>query len=152
MIVHAGLIAMLRDTRWRGILLRGASGTGKSDLALRALDRGFRLVADDRVVVFSTRGRIFGRAPGGLRDLAEIRGLGVVPTGSLRLAEVALIVDCVASGKIERMPEPRRSVLLCAEIPTITIRSFEASAPAKLCRALERLGTGGQQDYDPAFP
>ena len=55
------------DGGWRGALIEGPSGAGKSDLALRALDAGFRLVADDRVVVWTSGGRLFGRAPDAAR-------------------------------------------------------------------------------------
>jgi serine kinase of HPr protein (carbohydrate metabolism regulator) len=152
MIIHAGFIAALQDTRWRGVLIQGPSGCGKSDLALRTLRYGFRLVADDRVIVFGSGGRVFGRAPEALRDLAELRGLGVVPAESLRLAEVRLVISCVEPCEVERMPKLQTFVLLGAEIPTLRICPFEASAPAKLCRALEVLGRARQQDYDAAFP
>ena len=58
MIRHAGLIARRMGGVWRGVLIEGPSGAGKSDLALRALDQGFRLVADDRVVVWTDAGRL----------------------------------------------------------------------------------------------
>ena len=152
MIVHAVLIAALRETRWRGVLIQGPSGSGKSDLALRSLGHGFRLVADDRVLIFTSASRIFGRAPAPLRGLVELRGLGVVQVDTLRLAEISLMIHCVTSEALERMPENRPVVLLGAEIPTMALCPFEASAPAKLCRALEVLGRATQQDYDAAFP
>ena len=77
MILHAGLIAARIAGFWRGVLIEGPSGSGKSDLALRALSQGFRLVADDRVVVWASGGRLFGRAPEILNGLIELRGLGV---------------------------------------------------------------------------
>ena len=61
MILHAGLVARRQDGYWRGVLIEGASGAGKSDLALRALDHGFRLVADDRVVVWASGGALYGQ-------------------------------------------------------------------------------------------
>ncbi len=152
MIVHAGLIAAHVDSVWRGVLIQGPAGGGKSDLALRMLDQGFRLVADDRVLIFSSGSRVFGRAPSPLCGLLELRGLGVVAIGALRLAEVSLVVDCVAPEAIERMPVIRPYSLLGAKIPIMAIRPLEASAPAKLCRALEVLGRAKQQDYDAAFP
>ena len=152
MIVHAGLVAVLRDGRWRGVLIQGPSGIGKSDLALRTLSLGCRLVADDRVSAFGSAGRLFGRPPAPLRGLLELRGLGVVPVDTLDLVEISLVIDCVAAGAVERMPEITSLLLLGVEVPTMAICPLEASAPAKLCRAVEVLGRARQQDYDPAFP
>src|SRR4051812_25700980 len=92
--IHAGLVATRRDGRWVGVLIEGSSGVGKSDLALRALDTGFRLVADDRVILWASGGRLFGRAPASLAGLAELRGVGVVSVPFLALCEVVLIVRC----------------------------------------------------------
>jgi serine kinase of HPr protein (carbohydrate metabolism regulator) len=152
MIIHAGLIASLQNARWRGVLIQGPSGTGKSDLAIRSLGYGFRIVADDRVLIFKSGKRVFGRAPGAVRGLLELRGLGVIPVTSLRFVEVALVVTCVESHAVERMPNAESCVVLGAELPAIMICPFEASAPAKLCRAIEVLGRARQQDYDAAFP
>jgi serine kinase of HPr protein (carbohydrate metabolism regulator) len=71
MIRHAGLVALRLDGLWRGALIEGPSGGGKSDLALRAIEAGFRLVADDRVVVWTSGGALFGRAPDPIRELIE---------------------------------------------------------------------------------
>src|SRR3954468_23707618 len=87
-IVHAGLIARRSGGPWRGVLIEGPSGSGKSDLALRALEAGFRLVADDRVVLWASEGRLFGRAPETLFGLIEVRGLDVIRVEALPLCEV----------------------------------------------------------------
>jgi len=132
-IRHAGLIAQRLGGAWRGVLIEGPAGAGKSDLALRCLDAGFRLVADDRVALWVSGGRAFGRAPGALAGLLEIRGLEVVAVNSLPLAEVALCVRC---GAPERIPEPRLEDILGVAIPRIELDPRESSAPAKLSRAL----------------
>ena len=152
MIVHAGLVATRIRGRWSGVLIQGPSGNGKSDLALRLLERGFRLVADDRVELIVSRSRLFGYAPKALADLLEVRGFGLASIVSLAVAEIAFNVSCVESGAVERLPAVARTSILGLEIPTTSIAALEASAPAKLCRAIEALGTGQQQDYDPAFP
>ena len=133
MIVHAGLIAVRQGGIWRGVLIEGPSGAGKSDLALRALDEGFRLVADDRASLWVSQGGLFGRAPDALSGLLEIRGLQVVRVPALALAEVALVARC---GVPERIPEPRFAEILGVRIPLVEIDPREASAPAKLRRAL----------------
>jgi serine kinase of HPr protein (carbohydrate metabolism regulator) len=133
MIVHAGLIARRLGGRWRGVLVEGPSGAGKSDLALRALDAGFRLAADDRVVLWTSGGRLFGRAPEVLHGLIEARGLAVAPEVALPMAEVALVARC---GEPERMPDSRSVEILGVSVPELTVRALDASAPAKLRRAM----------------
>ena len=133
MIRHAGLIAQRLGGRWLGVLIEGPSGAGKSDLALRALSQGFRLVADDRVVVWASGGRLFGRAPDTLHGLMEVRGLDVIHLEALPLCEIALVARL---GEPERMPDPAMVDILGVNIPAITTPAFEASGPAKLSRAL----------------
>jgi hypothetical protein len=133
MVVHAGLIARLHREYWRGVLIEGPSGAGKSDLALRALDLGFRLVADDRVELWVSGGRLFGRAPDALAGRLEVRGLQVVAENYLPFAEVILAVRCETP---ERIPEPRFAHHLGVSVPLIGLDPLEASAPAKLRRAL----------------
>ncbi len=152
MIVHAGLIARRCRGRWRGVLLEGNSGDGKSDLALRAMDIGFRLVADDRTLLFVSGTRLFGRAPNALGGLMELRGVGVLSFDRLDHVEIALVATCRPSARIERLPEPRWRDILGVSVPTIEIAPLEASAPAKLCRVIEALGSGAQPDYDAALP
>ena len=133
MIRHAGLIAARGPAGWRGVLIDGPSGAGKSDLALRALDHGFRLVADDRVLLWTSGGALFGRAPDALAGLIDARALGVGPIAALPFAEVALVVRC---GTPERLPEPQEVEFLGISLPAVTLPPLEASAPAKLSRAL----------------
>jgi len=134
MIRHAGLIARRRDGLWRGVLLEGASGAGKSDLALRALEHGFRLVADDRVLVWMDDGRLFGRAPDALGGLLEVRGLGVIQMASVAFCEIVLLARLEPP---ERMPEPATETILGRPVPLLAVDPFESSAPAKLSRAME---------------
>jgi serine kinase of HPr protein (carbohydrate metabolism regulator) len=133
LIVHAGLIARRSDGFWRGVLIEGPSGSGKSDLALRALCEGFRLVADDRVVLWTSGGALFGRAPDTLRDALEVRGLDVAPEPALRMAAIALVVR---SGAPERIPRLQATEMLGISVPLVELDLREVSAPAKLGRAL----------------
>ena len=151
MILHAGLIALRRDGHWSGVLIEGPSGAGKSDLALRALDAGFALVADDRVVVWASGGRLYGRAPGPLGGLIEVRGLGVVAERAVAFARIDLVARCVTeTGDIERMPENSTISIEGLEIPRLDVAPLHASTPAKIGRALLRLGAGRQQAYQAA--
>ena len=133
-IVHAGLIARRRGGFWRGVLIEGPSGAGKSDLALRALSEGFRLVADDRVVLWTSGGRLFGRAPDALRGAIEVRGLDVIRQPALAMSQVVLVVR---SGTAERIPQLQTIELLGIPTPLLELDLRELSAPAKLSRALD---------------
>jgi serine kinase of HPr protein (carbohydrate metabolism regulator) len=138
---HAGLIALYDDGVWKGVLLEGESASGKSDLALRCLSRGFRLVADDRTRLWVSQGRLFGAPPEPLAGLIEMRGLGILPEPARRLAEVRLVVRCLDSNDaLERLPERDTRVLLGVTLPKVAVRPFEASAPEKLAHALSLLG------------
>ena len=144
MILHAGLVAARLGGLWRGALIEGPSGAGKSDLALRALDHGFRLVADDRVVVWASGEVLYGRAPEPLAGLLEVRGVGVHAAPAINFCRIALAVRC---GQYERMPEPAFCDYAGLSIPVVSIDPFEPSAPAKLGRALQHLGASTEGAY-----
>jgi serine kinase of HPr protein (carbohydrate metabolism regulator) len=145
---HAGLVALRWGGTWRGVLIEGPSGAGKSDLALRALDAGFRLVADDRTMVFASGGRPFGRAAPPLGGLIEVRGLGVVVESGLRCVEIGLVARCVrTASEIDRCPEPDFTALPGGHVPVLHVFALEDSAPAKLRRAIEHLGREGATAY-----
>ena len=111
-----------------GVLLLGPSGSGKSDLLLRLLDRGFELVADDRVDL--ERG--IASAPAAVAGLLEVRGLGLVKLPHLASAPVAL---AVALGAGERMPDPQRHEP--SGCPLVHIDPASASAPQRVSLALD---------------
>jgi serine kinase of HPr protein (carbohydrate metabolism regulator) len=141
MIRHAGLIARRIGGLWRGALIEGPSGVGKSDLALRAVESGFRLVADDRATVFVSGGRLHGVAPAPLVGLLEIRGLGVVSQPAIAVAQVSLIVRCIDTPLgVERLPEPRFETILGVDVPVFDLWPLEPAAPVKIRRMLEHLG------------
>ena len=148
MILHAGLVALRLDGYWLGALIEGSSGAGKSDLALKALEAGFRLVADDQVVVWRSGDALFGRAPSPLAGLIESRGQGIVRESPIGFAQIVLAARCVSAGEaIERLPAPAATTVAGIAIACFQIDPFEASAPAKLRRALQHLGHGAQQAY-----
>lgn len=140
--VHAGLIALPTPRGWAGVLIEGPSGAGKSDLALRALDHGFRLVADDRVQLWASGGGLFGRAPDVLSGLIEIRGLGVEPAPSLRMTRIALVVACVAAAEVERLPDRLLVERAGVTLPALRLWPFEPAAPVKLRHTIAHLGHG----------
>ena len=132
MLVHATAVAI----DGKAILLRGPSGAGKSDLALRLIDGGARLVADDQAELRQADKRVWVRAPAALTGLLEVRGIGILRVPALEEAPVALFVDLLPSAVIERLPEDRFEDVLGVTIPVITVAAFEASAAAKLRLAL----------------
>jgi serine kinase of HPr protein (carbohydrate metabolism regulator) len=150
MILHAGLVAQRLGGLWRGALIVGPSGVGKSDLALRALESGFRLVADDRTQVWASGGVLFGRAPRPLAELIEVRGHGITPEPAIGQAEIVLMVRCVEGpAQVARMPDPATETLAGLTVPLAYLDPREPSAPAKLRRAMQYLGAAAQQAYLP---
>ena len=121
-----------------GLLLRGPSGAGKSDLALRLIDGGAELVADDQVLFSPRAGRLFAAAPERLAGLIEVRGVGIVRRPYRREAVIDLVVDLVSPAEIARMPEPRQIELGGISLPAVDVAAFETSTIAKL-RVLAQL-------------
>ena len=122
-----------------GVLLRGPSGSGKSDLALRLIQAGAQLVADDQTELSRDGRGVIARAPRTIAGRIELRGLGIVRVPSLAEAPLGLVVDLVAPEAIERLPEPRFCEFLGCSLPLLALAPFEASAAAKLAVALRVL-------------
>ena len=128
LLVHATAIAIEGDA----VLLRGPSGAGKSDLALRLIEGGARLLADDQTLLRRVDNHVLVRAPAAIAGLIEVRGVGVVRVDSLEEAPLALVVDLVPSAQVERIPDNRVEVVLGLAIPQMALAPFEVSAAAKL--------------------
>lgn len=135
MLVHATAVAI----GGRAILLRGAPGAGKSDLALRLIDCGAQLVADDQAELRREKDRIRVRAPAEIAGLIEVRGIGILRLQALEEAPLAMCVDLLPPAEIERLPEPRFEEVLAIAVPLIAVSAFEVSAAAKLRMALRAL-------------
>lgn len=146
--VHGTAIALGSE----GILLRGPSGAGKSDFALRLIDQGARLVADDQTELRREGDDIIMSAPATIAGQMEVRGLGIIALPSLASAPLRLVVDLVPSAEIERMPAPRDCGFLGCTIPAIALAPFEASAPAKLRLALQSLALRAAPRMPAAVP
>ncbi|WP_242146302.1 HPr kinase/phosphorylase [Sphingomonas sp. BAUL-RG-20F-R05-02] len=120
----------------RGVLLLGASGSGKSDLALRLIDRGAVLVSDDQTELSTAHGLLFASAPATIAGLIEVRGIGIVTLPFVAQAQVALAVRL--GEPVERMPEAGLiEELTGLAIPLLRGDSREASATIKIELALK---------------
>ena len=139
--IHGGLIARHRMGRWHGALILGPSGSGKSHLALTALAAGWRLVADDRVIVWPDAGKVFGRANPQLTGQIEVRGLGILPSATpvLSFCQIDLIAQMVPQEAIERFPDPAHTVLVGRSLPMIAVDPFSALCLPMIQMALHRL-------------
>lgn len=138
LLIHATAVAI----EGGAILLRGASGSGKSDLALRLIDGGGQLVADDQTLLRRAGDTVFASAPSAIAGLLEVRGVGVVKIAAAVEAPVVLVANLILSGEIERMPERRFEGLLGVLVPVVDLVPFEASSAAKL-RLLRRALAAG---------
>jgi serine kinase of HPr protein (carbohydrate metabolism regulator) len=137
-ILHATTIACRHSGQWRGVMVMGPSGAGKSDLTLRAMAAGWRLVSDDRTLVWRSGEGVFGRAPSTLHGLVEARGLGILPVSVRCLAQITLVAACTLDrAAIERMPEEETVNVMGANLPCVRLFALEASALAKLTLALQ---------------
>ena len=120
-----------------GVLLRGPSGSGKSDLGLRLIDGGASLIADDRVDLAVAGGVLVASAPANLAGMIEVRGMGVMRLPARPQTTVGLIIDLVDEEAVERMPEPMVCRLLGVEAPLMRLAAKSASAAAKTRLAID---------------
>ena len=133
--IHASTVAK----EGRAVLITGPSGSGKSDLALRLLDRGFTLVSDDRTILRKDVDRLLAFSPPNIPGKLEIRGIGIVEMENVSDVPVALLVELTSD--IQRLPDDgRERPILGITLPFITIDAMTASAPAKVDLALDRMG------------
>ena len=133
--IHASAVAI----DGRAVLVGGPSGSGKSDLALRLLDRGFKLVSDDRTIVRRDGDKLIASAPPNIAGKLEIRGIGIVDMETVDNVPVALFVELTS--EIQRLPdENRERPILGVRVPLVTIDAVSASAPSKVAIALDRMG------------
>ena len=133
--IHASTVA--KDGR--AVLITGPSGSGKSDLALRLLDRGFALVSDDRTIVRKDGERLLASAPPNIAGKLEIRGIGILDMEAAADVPVAILIELTSD--IQRLPDDSRErPILGVRLPIITIDARTASAPAKVALALDRMG------------
>ena len=96
-LIHATAVALPVAEGWAGVLLRGRSGAGKSDLALRLLDQGARLIADDQTEIYDDNGTLSLAAPPRIAGRLEVRGLGLMSVPTVEHACLVLVADLVSA-------------------------------------------------------
>jgi len=123
----------------RAVLISGPSGSGKSDLTLRLLDRGFTLVSDDQTIVRREDDRLIASPPTNIAGKLEIYGIGIVEMDHVADVPVTLLVELTS--EIQRMPDDSRErPILGVSLPLVSIDAMAASAPSKVALALDRMG------------
>jgi len=131
--IHATAVAI----GGHAVLLIGPSGSGKSDLALRLIDRGAALISDDRTDLTLVDGRLLASAPATILGKIEVRGLGIVAVATV--ADVAVALAIQLGGPIERMPPPANTQTIAGiALPAFALDAFEGSAAIKVELALQR--------------
>jgi len=113
-----------------GVLLVGRPGSGKSDLALRLIDRGAVLIADDRVITSGEGGKLLLCAPATIAGLLEVRGLGLHTLPYVNNVQAVAIFDLDAAPV--RLSDPATREICGVNLPLVAVLPFEASAPLKV--------------------
>ncbi len=132
--IHATCISL----GGRAVLIKGASGSGKSDLALRLIDRGAILISDDYTLITRRGERVFASAPATILGKLEVRGLGIMTMPCADEAEIALQI-CLGD-TVERFPLSRKTQSIDGiDVASICIAAHEASAPIKVEMALKQV-------------
>lgn len=123
----------------KGILILGASGSGKSDLALRLITMfSAKLVSDDRTDVQNVFGRLEASAPKTLEGLLEVRGVGIIKTEYIKKTNIDVAIE-LTTEKPERMPDAKKYEIEGIKIPLFYLNPFEVSAPSKAVAILSLL-------------
>lgn len=126
--IHASLARFLGH----GVLIRGSSGSGKSDLLLRVIDAGGQLVADDVVQLSMVHDKLWGEAPASGRGLIELRGTGIFKTDYSQGCSIDLVVDLPGGNAEDRLPPARTVQIGEMLLPVVNLDGYAASAIARL--------------------
>jgi len=140
MLINATCVAIEN----KGVLIVGPAGAGKSDLALRLIDQGAQLVADDQTELKIEKTELFATAPPSIKGLFEVRYVGLMEMPRIPKARVALYIELtLLHEKLERLPEYEDMFLLEKPVRRLKLPAFAGSTPAKIRAALHYpLATG----------
>lgn len=129
-IIHASCVAL----EGRGLLILGASGAGKSSLALSLMALGARLVADDRTILTAGGNALIATCPPSLRGLIEARGVGILHADPVDSVALVLAVD-MDQTEAQRLP-PFRSITFAGRTITLVHSVPSPHFPAALMQYL----------------
>jgi serine kinase of HPr protein (carbohydrate metabolism regulator) len=132
-ILHGSAVAL----EGSAVLLRGKSGSGKSDLALRLIAAGGTLICDDQVVLEHRQDKIMMEAVDAIRGLIEVRGVGLVKYPVAPPTRLRLVVDLAPREDVPRLPDWEMTDILGIDIPRLRLHAFDASTPLKIIKAIE---------------
>ena len=133
MILHASCVAI----ETKGILLAGPAGVGKSDLALRLINEGAHLVADDQTELNLKNDQLIASPPAAIAGLFELRHIGLVKMPFEPFVRVALYIELLPLAEpIERLPDTDTVLLLGQAVTRFKLPAYAASTPAKIRAAL----------------
>jgi HPr kinase/phosphorylase len=138
MLLHGSCAALDGEA----VLLLSPPGGGKSDLLLRLLGRGWRLVADDQVALVAGAEGLTASPPEALAGAMEVRGLGLLAGLDWATAPLRLVARLVARAEVPRLPEPEPWREAGPTLPLLRLDPFAASAPDLLAMALRVLRGG----------
>lgn len=136
--IHATAVARHTPAGWRGALIQGPSGVGKSDLALRLIGQGWRLIADDWTHLWASSGALYAAAPTTITGKIEVRGLGIVAAPLWPMTRIVLAVACTHEA-VERLPEAAVWTWDGVMIPQLRLDPRPASAGQVVATALAAL-------------
>ena len=123
-----------------GVLLIGASGVGKSDLALRLIqNKNAILISDDQTNLTVANGKLIARAPQTIQGLLEVRGLGIIQMPFKSETEVKLAVISASKEEIERYPSGSFFKEQDVSVRCLLLDFFESSTPDKIILKLRTL-------------
>ncbi|TNE39106.1 MAG: serine/threonine protein kinase [Alphaproteobacteria bacterium] len=134
-LMHGTAVAL---GEW-AVLLRGPSGSGKSDLALRLIEKGALLVSDDQVALKKGPHFVCLSPPPTIAGLIEARGIGILKQPFRQEVPLGLVIDLVAPDQVPRMPDAETTQILGFHIPCLKLTPFESSTPIKIRLALQSL-------------
>ena len=127
------------DIGGRGVMIRGASGSGKTSLALALMERGATLVADDYTQLRVENDRIIATAPDTIKGKIEVRGYGLIDTTHQDQTAVSLIVDIVPHENVPRLPDSTTDEICKIVIPRLLLGVHDAAASGKIKAVLKSL-------------
>ncbi|MCK5296893.1 MAG: HPr kinase/phosphatase C-terminal domain-containing protein [Alphaproteobacteria bacterium] len=131
------LYAASVDYKGSGILIMGISGSGKSDLALRLIGRGAKLVSDDQTEIKAEDGVLFASPPEIIKGLIEVRGLGLAKIEHVEKTPIRLVIELTDKQNVERLPEKDFCEIQGVNLRKVALDPFEASTVEKVLIALD---------------